>query len=227
MAIGNLGKGSEELPAIWLDQITVYSDHHLFWVRQGVSRVWADNQLYELSLHEVLWLPAGTRVASIQTDPGSVVLSLLVPQHQLRGETPDITVHQIDEATSDALVGAYTRWLMPFWVENNTVRVFSELSRVSATTQAIGYPPIPECPPIADIATSLLRNPADSRSVKEWATQLGISERTITRGFVVSTGISFSLWRVTVRILQAIRLLREGLSPKETALAVGQIYRCF
>ncbi|MGC5413040.1 helix-turn-helix domain-containing protein, partial [Streptomyces sp. DT225] len=54
------------------------------------------------------------------------------------------------------------------------------------------------------IAEALLDDPADGRSLEEWARGLGTSERTITRAFRRSTGLSFAQWRQMLRVHRAL-----------------------
>jgi AraC-like DNA-binding protein len=71
------------------------------------------------------------------------------------------------------------------------------------------------------LATALLENPNDSRSVQEWGKQVGASARTISRLFPAQTGMSFTHWQQNVRILEALRRLSVGESVVNVAQLVG------
>lgn len=213
--------GYEALPAIWLSEITVYSDHCVFWVVQGRARVWAGDRTYEVGEREALWIPAGTTVGSFQTAAGSVALFVLLPGRRAPASPSGVVLHRLDGAASDSLVAAYVRWVMPFWVEHETVDALAVLSRSSDVAGTIGYPPLPDRSPALDVATSLIQDPARARTAREWAAAAGTSERNLTRSFLAETGLTFSAWRTSLRIAHAVRLLREGLAPCDIAHAVG------
>jgi AraC-like DNA-binding protein len=74
---------------------------------------------------------------------------------------------------------------------------------------------------IGPITETLLRDPGDPRSLDDWARELGLSERTVTRAFRQATGMSFARWRQTLRIHDAVHLLSEGTEVKAVAALVG------
>lgn len=211
--------GYQGLPGIWLDGLTVYSDHHVFWLVQGLARVWVDEQQHVLRSGDLLWLPAGTTVTSIQTETGSVALSFLVARTAAPDPSARARLLRPDPAAGDALVAAYVRWIMPFWVEHATVESPAALSRSGPAT--IAYPPLPDRSPALDVATALLRDPADPRTLREWARLAGTGERNLARSFRAGTGLTFGAWRSALRVAHGVRLLAQGLTPGQTAAAVG------
>jgi AraC-like DNA-binding protein len=54
--------------------------------------------------------------------------------------------------------------------------------------------------PTADAVRS---DPADQRTLADWASHLGVSARTITRAFNAETGTSFARWVAAVRAQHA------------------------
>ncbi|MFV2174023.1 AraC family transcriptional regulator [Actinomadura sp. LOL_016] len=71
------------------------------------------------------------------------------------------------------------------------------------------------------IAETLLRDPADDRSLEEWARDLDVSPRTISRAFRSATGLSFAQWRRSLRIHRALTLLSEGCEVQEVSERLG------
>ncbi|MFD3522214.1 helix-turn-helix domain-containing protein [Streptomyces sp. NPDC058653] len=71
------------------------------------------------------------------------------------------------------------------------------------------------------IAETLLDDPADGRSLEEWAQRLGISDRTITRAFRHATGLSFAQWRQMLRVHRALMLLSDGFDVMAVSEALG------
>ena len=64
-------------------------------------------------------------------------------------------------------------------------------------------------------------NPADGRSLADWARSAGASERTLARLFQRETGMTFGAWRQRLRLLLAIGRLAEGQAVTSVALDLG------
>ncbi len=71
------------------------------------------------------------------------------------------------------------------------------------------------------IADAVRRDPGDRRALADWASELGVSARTITRAFTAETGTSFARWVAAVRAQHAVGLLTRGLAVDEVAERVG------
>ncbi|WP_405646610.1 helix-turn-helix domain-containing protein [Streptomyces uncialis] len=71
------------------------------------------------------------------------------------------------------------------------------------------------------IAEALLDDPGDSRSLEEWARSLGISDRTITRAFRHTTGLTFARWRQMLRVHRALMLLSDGFDVMTVSDTLG------
>lgn len=71
------------------------------------------------------------------------------------------------------------------------------------------------------IAQALAADPADARSLNEWAEWAAIAPRTLTRRFVTETGLSFTDWRQRARLMRAVELLAAGHAVTAVALELG------
>ncbi|MHA2936801.1 AraC family transcriptional regulator [Vibrio sp. RC27] len=74
---------------------------------------------------------------------------------------------------------------------------------------------------LAPILVAVEENPADDTSLKQWADAVHTTERTLARYCQAELGMSFTEWRLRVRYLYSMELLRSGRSVKEVALALG------
>ncbi|WP_136069127.1 AraC family transcriptional regulator [Modicisalibacter radicis] len=81
--------------------------------------------------------------------------------------------------------------------------------------------PMPSDPRLVLIARALLDDPGDRRGMAAWATWAGISERTMSRRFVVETGYSYTVWRQRARLMRALEMLAEGTPVTTVALDLG------
>ncbi|WP_145503602.1 AraC family transcriptional regulator [Streptomyces sp. CFMR 7] len=71
------------------------------------------------------------------------------------------------------------------------------------------------------IADAIREDPADRRTLADWAAELGVSTRTVTRAFSAETGTSFVRWVAAVRAQRAIDLLTRGWDVESVAEQVG------
>ena len=81
--------------------------------------------------------------------------------------------------------------------------------------------PLPSERRLLKIAQQLAADPADPRSLPEWAAWAGIAPRTLTRRFALETGLAFSAWRTRARLMRAIELLAAGGAVTSVALELG------
>jgi AraC-like DNA-binding protein len=81
--------------------------------------------------------------------------------------------------------------------------------------------PMPKDRRVAKIAHALIDNPADQRSLTEWAKEVGAAPRTLCRLFPQETGMQFRAWQQQVRLIEALRLLAAGEPVTNVAYDVG------
>lgn len=80
--------------------------------------------------------------------------------------------------------------------------------------------PNPTSVHLSAIAARLRRDPADQRTLSEWAASCGTTSRTLARAFRRETGITFGAWRTQLRLLYALELLARPCSVTDVALAL-------
>ena len=81
--------------------------------------------------------------------------------------------------------------------------------------------PIPNNSRLQKIAKTLIENPSDRRTIKEWANFIGMSERTLSRQLFKETGMSFGKWRKQLHLMVALKLLNEGQAVQRVAEILG------
>ncbi|SJL84137.1 AraC family transcriptional regulator [Vibrio palustris] len=74
---------------------------------------------------------------------------------------------------------------------------------------------------LAPILRAMELNPVDSTSLKQWANHVHTTERTLARYCHDELGMSFTEWRLRLRYLHSMELLRHGHAVKEVALTLG------
>ena len=86
--------------------------------------------------------------------------------------------------------------------------------------EALGLP-VPRDPRLRRIARALLEQPADGRSIDQWAAWAGTTARTLSRRFPQETGLSFVDWRQRARLMRALEMLAEGTPVTTIAIDLG------
>lgn len=81
--------------------------------------------------------------------------------------------------------------------------------------------PILTSPRLGPIQTALQLDPSDQRTLRDWATKLGIASRTLAREFQADARMTFSQYRSQFRLHRAIELLAEGQSVTAVAYDLG------
>jgi AraC-like DNA-binding protein len=74
---------------------------------------------------------------------------------------------------------------------------------------------------LARVTARLTAEPADRRSLDDWAAEAGMARRSFARRFAAETGLSFGAWRRRLRMLCAIERLAVGDAVTTVALEAG------
>lgn len=81
--------------------------------------------------------------------------------------------------------------------------------------------PLPHTASLQRIARALADDPSDERSLESWAQWAGVSARTLSRRFVLETGLNFTNWRQRARLMRSLELLATGVAVTTIALDLG------
>lgn len=81
--------------------------------------------------------------------------------------------------------------------------------------------PLPSTPSLIAIARRLLASPTEKRDIDGWAKVAGMSRRTFTDHFAAETGLSFAVWRQTVRLQAAMKKIESGKTVAVAAVECG------
>ncbi|KAB1655687.1 AraC family transcriptional regulator [Pseudoclavibacter chungangensis] len=192
-------------------------DHHeLVWVRGGTLTTRAGGRVFTVSTGYGLWLPAGT--------VHSGRLTIGVEFSDARFE-PSRTPHVFAEPTTivmtpllEALLDHLARDDLDGAARARAERVVFDVIAPAEHELVLRVPGDARIDPVAQ---ALLADPADQRSLEEWAAALDVSERTLARAFRRSTGLSFTRWRQVLRVHEALRLLADGHGVHETSRLLG------
>jgi AraC-like DNA-binding protein len=90
----------------------------------------------------------------------------------------------------------------------------------TSPVDALGLP-LPRDARLLRIARALADDPADDRSLEDWARWAAIGARSLSRHFVAETGFTFTAWRQRARLLRALEMLADDVPVTRIALDLG------
>lgn len=201
----------------------VAGHHHdvdqLAWPQHGGVSIRLEDQWWRIDQGHLVWIPAHTE-HEIRVEGADALLSLYVDP-ALR---PDGArwlrplALPVDDLTAQVMRHLCLRGRSPErrLLAFGLLRDVLEHSEESRSVLAL-----PRHPAARTAAEAILADPADPRGLAEWATALGVSSRTLVRAFRHDTGTTFAQWRTRARTHEAARLLDQGWTVQEAAVAVG------
>jgi len=81
--------------------------------------------------------------------------------------------------------------------------------------------PMPRDPRLRSLAEMMLTDPTDKTSKADWATRIGMSERSMSRLLLHEIGMGFGRWRRQLHVILALQRLTKGDSVQTVALELG------
>lgn len=81
--------------------------------------------------------------------------------------------------------------------------------------------PMPRDARLRRLAEMLLADPTDKASMGEWASRIGMSERSMSRLLLHEIGMSFGRWRRQLHVILSLQRLTGGQSVQTVALELG------
>jgi len=190
--------------------------HELVWITGGTLTTRVGDRVFTVSEGAALWLPAG-QVHSGRLTAGSEFFDAFFE--------PERTPVRFDEPTAIVLspvLASLLEYLQRTDLDAGArARAEAVVFDVLETSERPLVLRVPGDPRIDPIAEALLADPADGRGLEEWSRALGVSERTITRAFRSTTGLSFVQWKQSLRVHLALSLLAEGNDVQTTSELLG------
>lgn len=190
--------------------------HELVWVRGGTLASRVGGRVFTVFEGHGLWMPAGVVHAGRATAGARFHDAFFASDRTpfASGEPMVIAMTPLLES----LLSHLSRTDLDPAARLRAEAVVFDVIRPSEHQLVL---PLPGDPRIDPIAEALLDDPADNRSLEEWARRLESSERTITRAFRRTTGLSFAQWRQLLRVHRALMLLSDGFDVMSVSESLG------
>ncbi|MCW8884567.1 MAG: helix-turn-helix transcriptional regulator [Motiliproteus sp.] len=192
----------------------------LLYAYEGVMRVITENGQWVIPSQRAVWIPPLV-VHEIECI-GTIRLRNVYFRPQVIGDLPEqCCVVQVSPLLRELIaeVSNYPLLYDQQGSEGRMVNVLLDKIRVLPVSPL--HLPIPSDKRLKRITDRLLADPADNRSLQQWAMTVGASERTLARLFQQHLQISFGQWRQQLRLLEAMAKIAQGQSIREVASDLG------
>jgi len=194
--------------------------HQLIYASRGVMTVNTATGSWVVPSHRAVWIPA--RINHNIKMLGTVFMRTLYVRAGLSRLLPkdccvvsvspllrELILHTIEIGMLDRGVPAQRRL---------TGVILDHLQTLRAAPLKLSMPRDSRA---LRVAETVRENPNDQRPLREIASEIGASKRTLERIFLAETELSFGKWRQQARLLHALGLLAAGQSVTSVALDVG------
>ena len=199
----------------WADG--VHDEHELIFSDSGVLTVETDGHLWVTPLGLGIWIPAGL-THHVTAEPGTVFYvtyfsadRVTVPWTGTTGIGITTLLRELLQTNKSAELEDRVRMRMQRLIVDLLAPVHSASLDVH----------LPTDPALRAIAEEIVQNPADSGTSADWGSRLGVSGRTVNRGFERETGSTLTQWRITVRMRRALIDIAAGRSVVSVARDLG------
>lgn len=190
--------------------------HQIVHARTGVLHVASGGDSWFVPPGRAIWMPAG-RAHAVRCRTAAAMRTVYI-RGPLPARMPDTcAVWAVSPLLRDILVrlaGSPRRTDL----EHLSALLFSEIATVATLPLHL---PLPDDARLQRLTDAIAVNPADARTLREWARVLGMSERNLIRTFKEETGMTFRQWRRQARLLASIELLTPDRSVTRVAMEVG------
>lgn len=208
------------------DTLHRYREGQLWAVGQGVITAELDAGSWVVPARHIGWIPPGVAYAARVHEAARGWMICLRPDLcPLFPVTPTLFAMT---ALSSALLERIGAWgdlashpgaaeLTP--PQHRQLDVLFDELKISAANPL--FLPMPSSPHLVGMTLTIVADPANKRSLDDWAGRVGMSRRGLTRHFRAETGMSLVQWRIVARMKRALELLAEGDNVNRVAQRLG------
>ncbi|HEY8608176.1 MAG TPA: helix-turn-helix transcriptional regulator [Noviherbaspirillum sp.] len=167
-----------------------------------------------------VWIPAGMPHA-VRCASNTEIRSLYIASAMLPAQGAACRVLVVTPLLRE-LVRAFGELPVEYDEGGPEGRLVAVLLDQLAAAREIGLTlPWPADRRLRKVCVYLHKNPECRKGLYDFSTQLGVSEKTVSRLFLQETGLTFRLWRQRSRLLASLPLLEQGMRVTDVALSCG------
>ncbi|WP_114783509.1 AraC family transcriptional regulator [Vibrio tetraodonis] len=186
----------------------------------GILEMEAEGTRFLAPPHLAIWVPAGVMHTSYNRKPLSYC-SLNIAQRLTKYFPSSTSLIKISPIALTIIDDFRTRNISIPQTEQDKRLIQVLLDQLATQDTQHHFLPSSDNKYLVKILAEVEENPLDNRSLAQWAETVHSTERTLARYCQSELGMSFTEWRLRVRYLYSMELLRKGHSVKEVALTLG------
>ncbi|MBS7252683.1 AraC family transcriptional regulator [Flavobacterium branchiicola] len=192
----------------------------LIYATTGVMNIVVENQIWVVNPLQGLWIPGDVEhQVSFQKDV-KLYSIFIDPSY-----TKDLPIQSFSFDISSFLKQLMFK-IISFPDQKNTTQSQKRIMDVLLDELALIQPsstflPTSNNAKLKNIVNLLINDVANKESIEYFANLSCMSSRTLSRLFIKELGMSFSDWRIRLKLLEAIKRLGEKQSIKEIAFDLG------
>ncbi|MFI9510370.1 AraC family transcriptional regulator [Nocardia sp. NPDC052566] len=209
--------GAGLLPAgHWFDTHE-HPQHQIAWAAQGVLVVEVGDNHWVLPPTRALWIPGGVRHRT-GTSGGAAMRGIYLEPDRSPVTFAEPTMLRVTRLLHELFDHLTAPEASAAHRERAEAVIFDLLDPVDVIPIGAHLPTDPRARRIADL---LIADPADPRTLEEFAATVPTSSRTLARLFLDETGVSFGHWRTQIRLAASLPPLAAGTPVARIAPRVG------
>ncbi|CAH0529032.1 HTH-type transcriptional regulator NimR [Vibrio hippocampi] len=186
----------------------------------GILEMEAQDTRFLAPPHLAIWVPSGVMHRSYNRKP--LQYCSLNIAHHLTDTFPKTTSLIKVPAIVSAIIEDFRgREINVAHSEKDQRLVQVLLDQLAEQSEQHHFLPSSKNKYLAPILLAIEDDPTNDVSLKQWAEKVHTTERTLARYCQSELGMSFTEWRLRVRYLYSMDLLRSGQSVKEVAFTLG------
>ena len=186
----------------------------------GVMRVRTPQGAWVVPPHRAVWVPAGV-VHDVRMAGAVAMRTLYIAPEAVRTLPAECCVVAVSPLLRELILRAVE---LPLLYDETGAEgrlmtlILDELRALPVLPLNL---PMPADPRLLRVCRAILAEPGAARALGDWAGEVGASSRTLARGFVRETGMTFGRWRQQARLLEALTRLAQAQSVTTIALDLG------
>jgi len=191
----------------------------LLYAAAGTMTVTAESGSWVIPADRALWIPPGVGHA-IRVGAKLAMRTLYVAPGAAAGLPRQCRVLQVTPLLRELVLAATALGARESGSRARRIRalILDELRQIPAMPL---YLPTARSARLQKVTTALAADPADRRTLGQWAREAGMSPRNLARAFLKETGLGFRLYRRQARLLAALERLAAGRPVTGVALDLG------
>ncbi len=205
------------------DSATVLHSHpwgQLNMISLGIMEIELGDQRLVAPADYLIWVPAGLDHTSYNEQ--TLDYTSIYVSHELAAKLPPeprlLLLTPLIRALLSDFCERRVGHMVDEWDQHQAELLVERLARTRCQES---YLPMSQDKLLAPMLAALHSDPADPRTLAQWAGQLHTTERTLARRCLRELGMSFGQWRARLRLLKALAWLKGDMPIQEIGWRLG------